>query len=65
MKSEWWHASVDRPVPGDEIGPNRDNPGAEGGPNLHLRTSCNIRVSRSSSDGLPQLRDQLGVSKRC
>ena len=26
-ESEWGHASVDRPVPGDEIGPNGDNPG--------------------------------------
>ena len=46
--SEWWHASVDIPVPGDEIGPNGNNPGAGGGRNLHLRTSCIIRVSRSS-----------------
>ena len=52
---EWWHASVDRPVPGDEIGPNGNNPGAGGGRNLHLRTSCNIRFSGSSSGGLPQL----------
>ena len=37
--SEWWHAYVDRTVPGDEIGPNGNNPGAGGGRNLHLRTS--------------------------
>ena len=62
-ESEWWHASVDRPVPGDEIGPNGDNPGAGGGRNLHLWTGCNIRVSRSSSDGLPQFRDTLEPHK--
>ena len=61
--SEWWHASVDRPVPGDEIGPNGDNPGAGGGRNLHLRTSCNIRVPRSSSDSLPQVRGTLEPDK--
>ena len=61
--SEWWHASVDRHVPGEEIGPNGDNSGAGGGRNLHLRTSCNIRVSRSSSDGLPQLRDTFELDK--
>ena len=30
------HASVDRPVPGHEIGPHEDNPGARGGRKLHL-----------------------------
>ena len=62
-ESEWWHASVDKPVPGDEIGPNGDNPGAGGGRNLHLWTGCNLRVSISSSDGLPQLRDTLEPHK--
>ena len=59
---EWWHASVDRPVPGDEIGPNGNNPGIIRH-NLHLRTSCNIRVSRSSSDDLPQLCGTLEPDK--
>ena len=62
-ESEWWHASVDRPVPGDEIGPNGDNSGAGGGRNLHLWTGRDIRVSRSSSDGLSQLRDTLEPHK--
>ena len=43
-ESEWGHASVDRHVPGDEIGPNGDNPGAGGGRNLHLWTGRDIRV---------------------
>ena len=53
------HSSVDRPVPGDEIGPNGDNPGAGGGHNLHLWTGRDICVSRSSADSLSQLRDTL------
>ena len=50
-KDEWRHASVDRHVPGDEIGTNGDNPRAGGGRNLHVWTGRDIRVSRSSSDG--------------
>ena len=62
-ESEWRHASVDRPVPGNEIGPNGDNPGAGGGRNLHLWTGRDIRVSRSSGDSLSQLRDTLEPHK--
>ena len=60
---EWWNASVDRPVPGDEIGPNGNNLGAGGGRNLHLRTSSNIRVSGASSGGLPQLSGTIEPDK--
>ena len=62
-KSEWWYASVDRPMPGDEIGPNGDNPGAGGGRNLHLWTGRDIRIPRSSSDSLSQLRHTLESHK--
>ena len=62
-ESEWGHASVDRPVPGDEIGPNGDNPGTGEGRNLHLWTGRDIRVSRSSGDSLSQLRDTLEPHK--
>ena len=62
-EGKWGHASVDRPVPGNEIGPNGDNPGAGGGRNLHLRTGRDIRVSRSSGDSLSQLRDTLEPHK--
>ena len=62
-ESEWGHASVDRPVLGNEIGPNGDNPGARGGRNLHLCTGRDIRFSRSSGDSLSQLRDTLEPHK--
>ena len=35
-ESERGHASIDRPVPGNEIGPHGDNPGAGGGRNMHF-----------------------------
>ena len=57
------HASVDRPVPGNEIGPHRDNPGAGGGRNLHLWTARDIRVSRPSGDSLSLLSDPLEPHK--
>ena len=60
---ESWHASVDRPVLGVEIGPNGNNPGAGGGRNLHLLTRSNIRVSGSSTGGLPQLCGTLEPDK--
>ena len=63
VKDKWGHASVDRPVPGDEIRSNGNNPGAGGGRNLHLRTSSDIRVSGSSSGGLPQLCGTLEPDK--
>ena len=62
-ESEWGHASVDRPVPGNEIGPHGDNPGAGGGRNLYLWTGRDIRVSRSSGDSLSLLRDTLEPHK--
>ena len=63
FESEWGHASVDRPVPGNEIGPHGDTPGAGGGRNLHLWTGRDIRVSRSSGDSLSLLRDTLEPHK--
>ena len=62
-ESEWGHASVDRPVPGNEIGPHGDNPGAGGGRNLHLWTGRDIRVSRPSGDSLSLLSDPLEPHK--
>ena len=62
-ESEWGHASVDRPVPGHEIGPHVDNPGARGGRNLHLWTGRDVRVSRSSGDSLSLLSDPIEPHK--
>ena len=62
-ESEWRHASVDRPVPGHEIGPHGDDPGARGGRNLHLWTGRHARVSRSSGDSLSLLSDPLEPHK--
>ena len=62
-ESEWGHASVDRPVPGHEIGPHGDNPGARGGRNLHLWTGRDVRVSGSPGDGLSLLSDPLESHK--
>ena len=62
-ESEWGHASVDRPLPGHEIGPHGDNPGARGGRNLHLWTGRDVRVSRSSGDSLSLLSDSLEPHK--
>ena len=55
-------ASVDRPVPGHEIGPHGDS-GAGGGRNLHLWTGRDIRVSRSPGDSLSLLSDPLEPHK--
>ena len=60
-ESEWGHASVDRPVPGNEIGPNGDNPGAGGGRNLHLWIGRALWIG--SGDSLSQLRDTLEPHK--
>ena len=56
-ESEWRHASVDGPMPGHEIGPHGDDPGARGGRNLYLWTGRHVRVSRSSGDSLSILSD--------
>ena len=62
-ESEWGYATVDRPVPGREIGPHGDNPGARGGRNLHLWTGRDVRVFRSSGDSLSLLSDPLEPHK--
>ena len=62
-ESERRHASVDGPMPGHEIGPHGDDPGARGGRNLYLWTGRHVRVSRSSGDSLSILSDPLEPHK--
>ena len=57
-------ASVDGPVPGDEVGPNGDNPGSRGGGDLHLWSSSDVRVSRSPGDNVSSLGDALESHQR-
>ena len=44
-------------MPGHDIGPHGDNPGARVGRNLHLWTGRDVRVSISSGDSLSLLSD--------
>ena len=44
-------------MPGHEIGPHGDDPGARGGRNLYLWTGRHVRVSRPSGDSLSILSD--------
>ena len=67
-KDEWRKKNSGMPLLTDlclamRSDPMGDNPGAGGGRNLHLWTGRDIRVSRSSSDGLSQLRDTLEPHK--
>ena len=57
-------ASVDGPVPGNEVGPNGDNPGSRGGGDLHLWSSSDVRVSRSPGDNVSSLGDALESHQR-
>ena len=50
-------------MPGHEIGPHGDYPGARRGRNLHLWTGRDVRVSRSSGDNLSLLSDPLELHK--
>ena len=52
-------ASVDGPMPGNEVGPNGDNPGSRGGGDLHLWSSSDVRVPRSPGDNVSSLGDAL------
>ena len=56
-ESEWGHASIDGSMPGHEIGPHGDDPGAKGSRNLYLWTGSHVRVSRSSGGSLSTLSD--------
>ena len=57
-------ASVDGPVPGNEVGPNGDNPRSRGGGDLHLWSSSDVRVSRSPGDNVSSLGDALESHQR-
>ena len=58
-KDEWRYASVDVLVPGNEVGPDGDNPGSRGDGNLHLRSSSDVRISRSPGDDVSLLCNAL------
>ena len=63
-EDEWRYASVDGPVPGNEVGPDGDNPGSRGGGNLHLRSSSDVRISRSPGDNVSLLCNALESYQR-
>ena len=54
-EDEWRYASVDGPMRGNEVGPDGDNPGSRGGSNLQLRSSGDVRISRSPGDDVSLL----------
>ena len=63
-EDEWRYASIDGPVPGNEVGPDGDNPGSRGGGNLHLRSRSDVRISRSPGDNVSLLCNALESYQR-
>ena len=51
-------------VPVNEVGPDGDNPGSRGGGNLHLRSSSDVRISRSPGDNVSLLCNALESYQR-
>ena len=55
---------IDGPMPGHEIRPHRDDPGARGGCNLYPWTGRHVCVSRSSGENLSTLSNPREPHKR-